>query len=168
MDVYLVRHAIAHERDRKRWPDDSKRYLTIPGRRKFRAAARGLKLWLPKRARVLTSPFVRTRETAGILVKVVDLAPAIECVELQPGTPARKTFELLRSRKERAVVLVGHEPDLGALLSAALAGENFRLGIEFRKGGAACLQFAKDIRPGRGTLLWMMPPRVLRALGRRR
>lgn len=167
MDVFLVRHAIAHERDSKRWPDDSKRYLTIPGRRKFRAAARGLKHWLPKKVRVLTSPFVRARETAAILVKVADLAPAFECAELQAGSPTRKVFELLRSRKEKAVVLVGHEPDLGTLFSTALAGERFRLGIEFKKGGAALLRFDGEIRPGRGTLLWMLPPRGLRALKRR-
>jgi phosphohistidine phosphatase SixA len=36
MKVYLVRHAIAHERSRARWPDDSKRELTQAGKRRFR------------------------------------------------------------------------------------------------------------------------------------
>jgi phosphohistidine phosphatase SixA len=73
-------------------------------------------------------------------------------------------FALLRTRKEQAVVLVGHEPNLSSFLSAALAGEGTRLGIEFKKGGAACLEFSARIGPGRARLQWMLPPRVLRAL----
>ena len=67
MEVFLVRHAIAHERNRKRWPDDAKRPLTPAGKQKFRKAARGLAKWLPKSAALLTSPYVRARETAEIL-----------------------------------------------------------------------------------------------------
>ena len=38
-----------------------------------------------------------------------------------------------------------------------------RLAIEFKKGGAACLEFGGRPEPGRATLRWMLPPRVLRA-----
>ena len=164
MNVYLVRHAVAHERNPARYPNDAQRPLTAAGKQKFRKAARGLALCLPKGSLVLTSPFIRARETAAILIKVAKLADAVECGELAAGAPARKAFELLRSRKEQAVVLVGHEPDLSTLLSAALAGARGRFKIEFKKGGAACLRFEKDVEPGRATLVWMMPPRVLRAL----
>jgi phosphohistidine phosphatase SixA len=62
------------------------------------------------------------------------------------------------------VVLVGHEPDLSAWLSVALAGEPLRVKSEFKKGGAACVRFEKTVGPGGATLLWMLPPRVLRAM----
>ena len=165
MNVYLVRHAIAHERSRVRWPNDARRPLTAAGQRKFREAARGLKRCLPKAVRVLNSPYVRARETAAVLTKVAKLDHPVECPELAANAPTAKAFELLRSRKEAAVVLVGHEPNLSKLLSAALGGDRARLSFEFKKGGAACLHFAKDIAPGRATLIWMIPPRVLRALG---
>jgi len=58
---------------------------------------------------------------------------------------------------------VGHEPNLGTLLSACLH-DRARLKIEFKKGGAACIEFTSRIEPGRACLHWLMPPRVLRAL----
>jgi phosphohistidine phosphatase len=164
MDVYLVRHAIAHERNRVRWPNDARRPLTAAGQHRFREAARGLKRCLPKGVYVLTSPYVRARETAAILTKVAKLDRAAECPELASKASIGKAFELLRSCKEAAVVLVGHEPNLSRLLSAALGGDRARLSFEFKKGGAACLHFEKDVGPGRATLIWMAPPRVLRAL----
>ena len=77
---------------------------------------------------------------------------------------AHAGFVLLRKRKEEAVVLVGHEPNLSNFMAAALAGSGARMKIEFKKGGAACLEFAGRIEPGRATLRWMLPPRVLRAM----
>ena len=62
------------------------------------------------------------------------------------------------------MVLLGHEPYLGNFLSAALGGKNARLKIEFKKGGAACVEFSGRPEPGGATLKWMLPPRVLRAL----
>ena len=61
------------------------------------------------------------------------------------------------------MVLVGHEPYLSGFLSAALAGKDARIKIEFKKGGAACIEFAARVEPGRATFRWMLPPRVLRA-----
>jgi phosphohistidine phosphatase SixA len=153
MDVYLVRHAIAHERSRARWPKDALRPLTAAG-------------ILPKSAQVLTSPYVRARDTAAILTSVAKLRVPVEASELASGMPARAAFELLRSHKEAAIVLVGHEPNLSILLSVALGGDGTSLKIAFKKGGAACIEFAGSIQPGHATLKWMMPPRALRALKR--
>lgn len=164
MDVILVRHAIAHERNRKRWPDDSLRPLTPAGREKFRKAARGLAPWLPKAAVILTSPWVRARDTARMLADAARHEKPIECIELAGDESVKRAFDLLRARKEGTVVLVGHEPYLGQLLSAALGGERRHLKIEFKKGGAACVAFQRSVAPGQATLCWMLPPRFLRAL----
>ena len=164
MEVYLVRHAIARERSRARWPDDALRPLTPAGKQRFRKAAQGLARLLPKSAQVFTSPYVRARDTASILTAAMDVRRATERPELAAGQPARKTFEFLRKLKSRAVVLVGHEPNLSTLLAAAIIGERARLKIEFRKGGAACLQFPGSVQPGRATLKWLVPPRALRRL----
>lgn len=166
MEVYLVRHAIAHERSRARWPNDALRPLTPAGKERFRKAARGLARLLPKSALLLTSPFVRARDTARILGSVAKLRSPIEVQELASGKPASEAFELLRARKRAAIVLVGHEPNLGIFLSAALAGDRASLKIAFKKGGAACLEFARGIGPGQATLKWLMPPRALRSLRR--
>ena len=164
MEVVLVRHAIAHERNPRRWPDDSQRPLTPDGARKFRKGARGIAACLPPKSVMLTSPYVRARETADILASVTRLAKAIECAELAANQHAQRGFELLRSRKEPALVLVGHEPWLSEFLAEALGGADARFDIEFKKGGAASLEFTGRPRPGGATLRWLLPPRVLRAL----
>ena len=161
MRVFLVRHAIAHERSRTRWPDDSQRPLTATGKRKFRKATRGLVRLLPKSARVLTSPYVRARETAGIL-SAVHGGRFVECPELAHGESPRAVFELLRVRKGAAVILVGHEPDLGKFLAAATGAGKARL--ELKKGGAACIEFGGRVAPGAARLRWFVTPRMLRAL----
>ena len=165
MDVFLVRHAIAHERSRSRWPNDALRPLTPAGERRFRKAARGLARCLPRSALLLTSPFVRARQTAAILAAALGRrAQPIECVELAPGKPVGAVFELLRKHRAPAVVLVGHEPNMGKLLGAALL-ERGRMRVAFKKGGAACVSFEGIPGPGRAMLGWLMPPRVLRSLG---
>jgi len=164
MEVILVRHAVAHERNSARWPNDALRPLTAAGREKFRSAARGLARWLPKSAVILTSPYVRARDTAVLLSKAARRRKPIECSELAGSAAALEAFDLLRARKEKTLVLVGHEPNLGEFLSAALGGKSAGLSVEFKKGGAACVEFTKKIEPGQATLRWMLPPRVLRAL----
>lgn len=165
MLVYLVRHAIAHERSRARWPDDSQRPLTPTGKRKFRKAAKGLVRLLPKSARILTSPYVRARETAAILAAVHG-GRIIECRELAHGESTRSIFELLRLRKTAALVLVGHEPDLGRFLAETIRAGDARLA--FKKGGAACVEFERRVGSGAANLRWFATPRMLRAMARRR
>ena len=48
LQLIVVRHAIAFERDRGRWPEDALRPLTPAGKRRFRKAAQGLRSWSPR------------------------------------------------------------------------------------------------------------------------
>ncbi|HEU4778359.1 MAG TPA: histidine phosphatase family protein [Steroidobacteraceae bacterium] len=164
MYVYLVRHAIAHERNSTRWPNDALRPLTTAGMRKFRKAAAGLARCVPKTAAIFTSPLVRARETAAILTESARFKAANEMTELVPGKAPRGVFDLLRARRRTAVLLVGHEPELSAWLSAALAVEPTLIKSEFKKGAAACVRFEKTIGPGSATLVWLLPPRILRTM----
>lgn len=163
MQVILVRHAIAHERSRARWPNDSQRPLTPDGIRKFEKAARGLGRYLPRSATLLTSPLVRARDTAAILRRVAQLREPVESPELGAGQAVKHAIALLRKQRTRCVVLVGHEPNLSLLLSSLLGGVA-RLKFTLKKGGAVCVEFGKAVEPGAATLLWMAPPRMLRAM----
>jgi phosphohistidine phosphatase len=164
MRVFLVRHAVAHERDRQRWPDDSLRPLTPAGRRKFHQAARGLARLLPRSTLILTSPFVRARETAELLSAAGQRCRLEERPELAAAQTARIGLELLRKQRQSCVVLVGHEPYLSNLLSLALAGPTRRIEVEFKKGGAACLEFRGRVVAGGAVLASFLPPKALRAL----
>ena len=84
-ELYLIRHAIAEERGDS-WPDDAKRPLTDDGTAKMRKAARGLARIGVRFDVILTSPFVRTRQTAEIVATAFDERPPIVAIEsLAPG-----------------------------------------------------------------------------------
>jgi phosphohistidine phosphatase len=166
MHLYLVRHAIAADRDAKRWPDDRQRPLTVSGRRRFKRTAKDLVALMEsagKVERLITSPLLRARETAELLHGAGLPLPVEESV-LAPGRTAARVLAVLRAHDARSLVLVGHEPDLGRLLAVCIAGAEAKLALHFRKGGAACLTFSGAPRVGEATLEWLLPPKALRVL----
>jgi phosphohistidine phosphatase len=171
MVVYLVRHGVAVKPGSKGISSDAKRLLTEEGLRKMRVGARGL-VALGCRARtVLTSPLIRTRQTADLVCAALEEAVGGDAVEvdetpaLKPAAPPEAALRLIAQRAESELVLVGHEPFLSELLSLMLAGHR-RMAIDFKKGGAACVTFADEAAPGKGTLDWLVPPKALRGLAR--
>ena len=68
MQVYLLRHAIAEPLDPERYPVDADRPLTGSGARRMARAARGLRSLGLRFDLVLTSPLVRARQTARLVV----------------------------------------------------------------------------------------------------
>jgi len=164
MELLLVRHAIAQERDPKRWPDDGERPLSAGGAARARSAAAGLRRITERPALVLTSPLLRTRQTAAILTQIARWPRARNCVQLTPGTPPEELLALIARERAGRIALVGHEPDLGELLAACLAGGARTLAFEFKKMGVARLEFDGRARAGRGRLLWLLTPKILRAI----
>jgi phosphohistidine phosphatase len=164
LEIVLVRHAIAFERDGARWRDDGQRPLSPEGKRKFRKAAAGLAQWLPKVDAVLTSPLVRTRQTAELLTDVARWPKAVDTAELAPNGSPVGVLAMLRTHREKRIALVGHEPCLSELLTLCLAGPETRPCAPMKKGGVACIMFADDIAAGKGTLTAFVPPRALREM----
>jgi phosphohistidine phosphatase len=164
MHLYLVRHAPAFERDRTRWPDDRLRPLTPEGVKRFRKAAAGLGCLVETVACVLTSPLARARQTAEVLSAITRWPHAREVEELAPGHTPEQVLAIVRAQKAKSLVLVGHEPGLSELLATSVAGAGARLECEFKKGGAACLDFSSSVRAGRARLVWLITPKALRAL----
>jgi len=162
--VLVIRHAVAFERDRRRWPDDAKRPLTTEGMRKFRKGARALTRLAGSIERVLTSPLVRALQTAEILTTVTGWPPALEAPDLAPGHSAQQTLALIREHSPACIALVGHEPGLSHLTAIAIGGTASGASIVLRKGGVACLEFGRVVRPGGAQLLWLATPKLLRAL----
>lgn len=163
-DLLIVRHAIAFERDAKRWPDDRKRPLTEDGMARARRAAKGLEHIAERPALLLTSPLVRASQTAAILVRIARWPDAIECPALAPGNSPEAVLEALRGRPERRIAIVGHQPDLGRLLATCIAGDAKPHAFELKKLGVALLSFDGAPSAGRGTLRWLLAPKLLRAM----
>jgi phosphohistidine phosphatase len=168
MELLLIRHAIAFERDRRRWPDDAARPLSPPGMRRSRRAAAGLKELCKIPDRLLTSPLIRARQTATILTEVAGWPRAEIAPELKPGEGAAAVLNLLSKKRGERIAVVGHEPDLSALLAACLLKDGVPLPIELKKNAAACLWFNGRARSGDAALKWLATPRMLRGLERAR
>jgi phosphohistidine phosphatase len=164
MDLLIVRHAIAFERDRHRWHEDAARPLSPAGIRRARKAAAGLKQLTKRPERLLTSPLVRARQTAQILTDIAGWPEAEEVPELSPGEPALAVLELLAKDRGKLTAVVGHQPGLGHLLAACLLGGGGSLPIEMKKNAVACVSFEGRPRPGHAALEWLATPKMLRAL----
>lgn len=161
-EIYLIRHGVAEERG-DAWPDDTKRPLTSDGLSRMRKAARGLKRLGVSLDVILTSPLVRTRQTAESVATAFEARPPIVAVEsLAPGGSYQSVIADLEKQSRRTrIALIGHEPGIGEF-AARLAGS--RHAFEFRKG-AVCRIDVEDLPPtGPGTLRWFLTTKILRTV----
>jgi len=166
-ELFIIRHAIAHERDASKWPNDDERPLTEEGIRKFRQVARGLKRLVDAPDEMLTSRLPRARQTAAILEEQAAFPAAIELDMLRPDTEISALIRALQARGAARIAVVGHEPDLSQLIGALAGSQGARAAVEMKKGAVAHLAFERRIKAGSGQLLALLPPRVLRALRRK-
>ncbi|MDA8363410.1 MAG: histidine phosphatase family protein [Gammaproteobacteria bacterium] len=163
MRLVLIRHAAAAERPPA--GRDHARPLTAEGRRRMRAAAKGLRILIPRITQIAASPTVRTQQSALIVADRYALPDIVSLPALAPGNAPRAMLGWLRQQPGDAVLAaVGHEPDLGVMASWLLAGcrESF---LPFRKGGACLIEFAGTPAPGAGLIVWLLTPNALRRLG---
>lgn len=167
MELLIIRHAIAFARDRRRWADDAARPLSPLGVKRSRKAAFGLKTLCEAPDRLLTSPLVRAAQTAKILSEIAGWPRADVAPELKPGETTAAVLTLLGKDRSRRIAIVGHQPDLSALLAACLLDDNSALPIDMKKNAVACVSFAGRARAGRAVLKWLATPRMLRGFRNR-
>ncbi len=161
LELCFFRHGIAIDRGDPSVTSDPERPLTEDGIRKTRAAAEGLKRLDGGYDRILTSPWLRAKQTAAILADVLALPAPEELPELAgDGTP-EELLDALGRRHGRRTLLVGHEPLLSATVIRVLGGE---WSLDLKKAGACAI--AVDALPHRksATLLWHLTSRQLRWL----
>lgn len=161
--VFLVRHAIAEERG-PAWPDDSLRPLTHRGKARMRQVVSGLMALAVRLDRVYTSPLVRARQTADLLVAGMSPRPELsESGTLAPGQPVEAVRRFIApASRGRAFALVGHEPDLGELAAWLIGAPE---PVVFKKGGVCRIDFARLPPEGVGHLVWHATPKMLRSIG---
>jgi phosphohistidine phosphatase len=116
--IYIMRHGPAE--DQAPTGRDYDRKLTSSGRARTELAAQELGRWeRPKR--VLSSPLVRTVETAEVVIASLGLTCDLEKRdELAPGGDALRLLGELASQGAKRAVLIGHEPDVSSLAAILL------------------------------------------------
>ena len=164
MILYIVRHALAEDLAAD---GDEGRHLTEVGRQRMLKAAAGMQTLGLEFDLILTSPLARAAETAEVIATVyaTGLTPSV-LTELATGiAPADAVAALAPHGRNDSVMIVGHEPQLSAMVSILLAGEPDAMHLRMRKGGCVALELpANRIQPGAAELLWMMTQRQLRKL----
>jgi len=167
MDLYLLRHAIAVVRGAPGVERDSDRPLSEKGDAKMRQIARGMKALGLSFDLIVTSPYLRARQTAEIVAaefgaeKKMELSPHLAL----DGDPAELLDELRSQHASvESVLLVGHEPYLSELVSVLISGDE-RTEVLMKKGGL-CKLAVEDLAYGQcATLEWLMAPRQLTRIG---
>ena len=164
-ELYLIRHGIAAERGES-YPDDAKRPLTTKGIQRLRQAGKALVALDVTFDVILTSPLVRTRQTAEALAATFrDAPPIVNSQALAPGGTHNAIIDDVakQSHRRKRIALVGHEPGLGEL-AARLLG--LRKPLEFKKGAIGRFDVTSVPLTAPAQLRWFLTPRILRKIGK--
>jgi phosphohistidine phosphatase len=161
MQLYVVRHGPAGDSSAWTGPDRD-RPLTSRGEQVvLRVAKRLAELGVEVDA-IITSPYVRAKQTAEILAQSLDRTDQLETdARLGAGFGIADLMSLLADYSEvSALMIVGHEPDLGQAICNLVGAERLKM-----KKGAVALVDVPDPHTARGQLLWVVPPAVLAGEG---
>ena len=166
MDLFILRHAIAVEPGNPAYEDDSQRPLTDKGAVKMKQIAGGLRQMEPEFDLILSSPYLRARQTAEILAKSCRISDKLALTPaLLPEAPASQIIDEINQKfsQSRNVVLVGHETSLSKLISKLITGDP-TIDITLKKGGV-CRLSVEQLRYDRcATLEWLLYPSQLASL----
>jgi phosphohistidine phosphatase len=163
-ELYLLRHGIAAERGDLDYKNDADRPLVAKGRRELRRTAAALRKSKLRFDLVLSSPILRARQTAEIVAAELKLKKRLEFSDaLKHGGNAKTLVAELNRRAPapETVLLVGHEPDMGELISILVTGKT-DAGFALKKGGLAKLDIAGKLSAGRcAALVWLLTPKLM-------
>ncbi len=166
MQIHILRHGIAVARADWDVGNDSERQLTPGGKRQLRQTAAAMKRMGLRFDLILSSPYLRAKQTAEIVAKSLKLKKGLKfsAVLAPDGSPKnliRQLNELEPAPKN--VLLVGHDPYLSRLISLLTTG-GMELAMNFKKGGLCKLETEK---PGCGrcaTLVWLLTPKQMKLM----
>ena len=162
MELLIVRHADAGDRDEfaATGQPDSARPLSAKGAEQMRAASGRLHALVPDLDHIVTSPYVRARETAEILRREYQVVSLLETATLEPDAAPKALARYLRELGGASTLCVGHEPHLGELVAWLTTGKRDSF-VDLKKGGACLVACEGEPRKASGTLRWLLGPKEL-------
>jgi len=162
MQLYIVRHGIAIDREDPKCPPEAERYLTEEGIERTKQVAKGIAALGAHADLMISSPYVRATQTAAIFAGALDYPEhKIRHTEnLLPGSePAALLRELAREKNASSVFCFGHAPLVDALLAAAAGAQGDITSM--KKAGVALVEL-KRVSPPNGQLVWLVTPKLFR------
>ena len=166
MQLYIVRHGIAIDREDSKCPSDPERFLTGEGIEKTKEIAKGLATVADTPDLMLTSPYVRAAQTAEIFAAALDYPKnkIRQTDSLLPGAEAMQLFRELAKDKDQSTVFVfGHAPLLDEILATAVGSKHHITAL--KKAGVALVELKRLVPPS-GELALLATPKLLRKVGK--
>jgi phosphohistidine phosphatase len=164
MDLFILRHGEAGKRSVAA-RNDLRRALTITGKQEIEEVAKAfVKLGLEFDF-VFTSPLIRCKQTAEIILKYVKSKNNVEELnELRPeGNKLELYNKLSKLKQDSLTLLVGHEPYLSELIGEAIGGASR---INLKKGGLARIKTISLQPKIRGDLRWLLTPKHMKKISK--
>jgi phosphohistidine phosphatase len=155
VDVYLLRHGKAENAGHAL--ADADRRLTRKGRENIAAAGRWMAVQELQFDLIAASPLVRAQESATIIAECLgEPDHLVTWKALAPGGNPGSVCHLIGKPADlRAILLVGHEPLLSALISRIITG-NENAAIAMSKGALAKIREFSPARSPSGELHWLV------------
>jgi len=161
MRLFFLRHADAGASGPT---PDSERPLSPAGIEEAHAAADALLRLKITFGIVLSSPFVRARQTAQVVSTQFPLIKIQILEQLQPASDPENLFRELQSLpRDTRALLVSHEPFVSRCIGRLISGGN-EPNISIKKASLSCVEVGSPVRPGSGVLLWLLTNEQLRLL----
>jgi phosphohistidine phosphatase len=166
MELYIVRHGIAVDREDPKCPADPDRFLTEEGIEKTRQVAKGVVEVASVPDVILTSPYLRAFQTAELFAEALEYSKQkIRKSELLlPGAEPLQLFrELAKDKDLSSVFVFGHAPHLDDLIATAIGSKHHISSL--KKAGVAFVELKRLVPPS-GELVWLATPKLLRKAGK--
>ena len=166
MQLFIVRHGIAVDREDPKCPADPERFLTDEGIEKTRQVAKGIAEVGAIPDLMISSPYLRALQTAEIFAEQLEYAKQRirKSDLLLPGAEPVQLFRELAKDKDLSVVFVfGHAPHLDDLLATSLGTKHHISSL--KKAGVALIELRRMVPPS-GELIWLATPKLLRKAGK--
>ena len=162
MQLYIVRHGIAIDREDPKCPPEAERYLTEEGVEKTKQVAEAVAALGIQADLMFSSPYVRATQTAAIFASELEYSKQKirRTDSLLPGAePGAFLRELAREKDASTVLCFGHAPHVDGLLAAAVGAS--RHITSMKKAGVALVEL-KRLSPPNGQLVWLITPKLIR------
>ena len=162
MQLYIVRHGIAIDREGPKCPPEAERYLTEEGVEKTKQVAEAVAALGIQADLMFSSPYVRATQTAAIFASELEYSKQKirRTDSLLPGAePGAFLRELAREKDVSTVLCFGHAPHVDGLLAAAVGAS--RHITSMKKAGVALVEL-KRLSPPNGQLVWLITPKLIR------
>ena len=158
-EIYILRHG--HAQNAENGLNDFDRALTDEGVEKINKLSLFFNKLDIKLELVLSSPYIRAKQTAEIFVSNIDPKPDLKIVDfLGCGASSKEISRgLMEYSSCKNLLIVGHCPDLEIFLGKLIGAER----ITLKKAALAKVDFENNIEMF-GELEWLITPKLFKRI----